>query len=332
MNKEMSQKKILVVKNDHIGDMILTTGVFRELKKAFSDSRLVVVSSKVNKVMVEENPYVDRIIVADHGKKFVKNWRNYFKVRKEIAKEKFDVSIDLRGDFLNIFFLMFLSNAGRRIGFYKSFWSKMFLNFGKKKNPSEHIIQNMFDLICEGLGINVKNISPEIFVNERDKKELKDFIEKNKLRKFICICPDASHPKRLLPLKTFDEVIKKIKGKYPSYKILIPGVSERVDWLAEKNKETIPIKFANLKMLYLLFQKAGVVLSLDTGTTPLSWAGDSNLINILLKFSLPWKEYLKPLSKNAVVVWEKDKPIESGEIIKEIDKFLGVRSNGDGFI
>ncbi len=318
----MKPKKILVIKNDHIGDMILTTGVFRELKKEYPKAKITVVASNANKSMLESNPYINEVIVVDHGKKFLKNWKNYSSLKKRIRDEKYDVAIDLRGDFLNIFFLMYLTGIKKRLGFYKSNWSKMLLNFGKKRDIEKHEIKNMFEVVNEGLGIKRKNIKPEIFVSEKDKKELVEYIAKNKLDKFVCVCPDASHPLRLLPLEEFDKIIKYIKENYPQYKILVIGVSDRVDKLVQDNPGTISLKFANLKMLYLLFQKSAVVFSLDTGTTPLSWAGNSNLINILLKFSVPYREHLKPLGKNAIVVWEKDEPLKAEDIIKELPRFL----------
>jgi heptosyltransferase II len=318
----MKPKKILIIRNDHIGDMILTTGIFRELKKEFPNSELTVIVSKANRSMIENNLNVDEILVADHGKKLLKNWKGYPKLWKKIKNKNFDIGIDLRGDFLNIFFLMFLTRVRKRIGLHKGRLSKLFLDYGRIRDIKKHEIQNMFDVVNEGLGINLKNLKPEIFVSNSDRKDLSELIKKNKLKKFICVCPDASHPLRLLPLEEFDKIIKYVRKKYPEYKIIIPGVSERVDFLVKKNPGAISLKFANLKMLYLLFQKAGVVLSLDTGTTPLSWAGDSNLINILLKLSVRTLDHLKPLSKNAVVVWEKDKPLKAEDIMPEVDKFL----------
>jgi len=56
-------KSVLFFRYDRIGDMVITTPVFREFKNAYPNAKLIVLASEVNKCILENNPYVDEVIV-----------------------------------------------------------------------------------------------------------------------------------------------------------------------------------------------------------------------------------------------------------------------------
>ena len=53
--------KVLMLRYDRIGDMIITTPVFRELKRAYPDIELNVLASSINYEIIKNNPYIDNI-------------------------------------------------------------------------------------------------------------------------------------------------------------------------------------------------------------------------------------------------------------------------------
>ena len=54
-------KKILFFRYDRIGDMIVTTPVFRELKLANPNVHITVLASNANKDVLTNNPYIDSV-------------------------------------------------------------------------------------------------------------------------------------------------------------------------------------------------------------------------------------------------------------------------------
>ena len=56
-------KNILFLRYDRIGDMIITTAVFREFKLVFPHCNISVLASKANKGVLVNNPYIDKIII-----------------------------------------------------------------------------------------------------------------------------------------------------------------------------------------------------------------------------------------------------------------------------
>ena len=57
-------KSVLILKYDRIGDMILSTPIFRELKTAYPDISISVLASKENRDVIKNNPFKSSIFSA----------------------------------------------------------------------------------------------------------------------------------------------------------------------------------------------------------------------------------------------------------------------------
>lgn len=318
----MHPKKIVVVRNDHIGDLILSSCVFRELKTAYPKAKITAVVSDSNRPLIEKNKYIKEIVVMKYGKSFFKKFHKNLPLLLKLRKEKFDLGIDLRGDIVNSFILFFIG-AKYKIGLYIGFLSNIFLDFLWRRDSSKHESVNMMEMINNALNLNIKNNLPLIETDKNDKKELDEFILKNKLNRFICISPEANQPFMQWPLEEFDKVIKFLMKEHKDHKIILTGVDDiKLDWLSKRNPGIINLRRANLRMVYLLFKKSDLVLGLDTGTTHLAWAGGSKLIAVLMPISERVLEHTKPLGKNSRWVTGNGKTVKADKVIEEIKKVL----------
>lgn len=61
----MKQKRILIVRQDRIGDAVLSTPIPREIKKKWPDSFIAVLVRDYTKDIFLNNPYVDKKIIFD---------------------------------------------------------------------------------------------------------------------------------------------------------------------------------------------------------------------------------------------------------------------------
>jgi len=82
-------KNVLFFRYDRIGDMVITTPVFRELKLACPNIKITVLASKINKEVLNNNPYVDHII-TNHKNFFFSDLPSLLKLRQQ----KFDVCVE----------------------------------------------------------------------------------------------------------------------------------------------------------------------------------------------------------------------------------------------
>ena len=323
INKE-SIKNILLIKNDHIGDIILSSNVFREIRNNFPQSKITLIASPENKALVEKNKNIDEVIELKYSPRKFKEFMSYLKISKKIRKEGYDLGIDLRGGFFNIFLLLFLGRVKKRIGFYHQKIGKIFLDYGEEKTHwdkfKRHCTMARLDLINRALGLNSTNNWPEIATDEEDQKLLEELIEKNKLKRFICIVPDAREDKQW-PLEKFDEFIKKFEKKYPEKQIVILGADEeQINFLVKRNPKSIPLIKENLRVLYLLFQKSDLVIAHDGGPVHISWVGKSRTLDLIEK-RLPLK-WIQPLGENSRYIYAELSKLEVDEVMKLSEEIL----------
>ena len=74
-------KNILVIRLDRIGDMVMTTPIFRALKEKWPDVQITVLTNPVSKKVVINNPFIDCILVYDKENKNKSLCRRLFFLR-----------------------------------------------------------------------------------------------------------------------------------------------------------------------------------------------------------------------------------------------------------
>ncbi|MCX7724412.1 MAG: glycosyltransferase family 9 protein [Thermodesulfovibrio sp.] len=166
-------KKILVIKLRHIGDVLLTTAVFKALKQNFPESFVAALVNKGTEAVIERNPYLDEIITYDRQIKKLPFYKKYWEEIKFLMKVKnmsFDTTIDLTGGD-RAALISYLSGAKKRVGIKaKGFLGKKYLYTELFEiDISKHILLQNLEVL-ERIGI--KTDKPEVFLNvtEDEKK------------------------------------------------------------------------------------------------------------------------------------------------------------------
>jgi len=297
-HKIKNPKNFLFIRNDHIGDMVLSLQIFREVKKFFPQSKITVLASPLNKTLIEKDKYVDNIIEIDlfWRRKSIKSFLDYLKVLKKIKNQKFDVGIDLRRSRLNIFFFLFIPKIKSRISFYNVNGGRAFLThpiFYKKRS---HALKENIELL-KPLGVKMKNYIPHIMTDAQDKKDVNKFLAKHNLKKYIVICPGATTKSRKWPEKKFKKIIESFHKKYPKYKIIIASGPEDKDLIGRFciNNNCVPLIGFNLRKLVLILKKAKLAIANDGGVRTIASASGTNLIALAgpvnLKVHLPFNRF-----------------------------------------
>lgn len=115
-------RKILVMRLDHIGDVVSSTAVLEPLKKKFPDSRVDFLAPSSMGDILKENPFIDNLLEFNPGwfdeKKpsFIEQTRNIRNLAALIKNHNYDLAIDLRGDCRHII-AMFLAGVKNRISY-----------------------------------------------------------------------------------------------------------------------------------------------------------------------------------------------------------------------
>ncbi len=100
-------KKILVLRNDRLGDLILSLPAISALKDSYSQAHLGILIQDYTRDVLWNNPAVDEIII-DNG-------QNIFELAHKIREKNFDMAVILYPNWRNGW-LCWLSNIPYRIG------------------------------------------------------------------------------------------------------------------------------------------------------------------------------------------------------------------------
>ncbi len=107
---DLRDKKILLVRNDNIGDAVLSTPVLQAIKEQFPTCFVGVLCAGYSKEAFLDSPYIDKLFVYEKAKHHpniprVVSWWRQFWVMMAVRAEKFDYAVGLRSSFSR-------SNAG----------------------------------------------------------------------------------------------------------------------------------------------------------------------------------------------------------------------------
>jgi heptosyltransferase-2 len=118
-------EKVLIVRLDEIGDVVMTTPFLRELRRNLPDAWITLVVKPAVYNLVERCPYVNEVLVYDWNTKhrllkpLQRHWRALQLAWKHLWKRRFDLAILPRWDVDSYHgsFVLYFSGAPWRVGY-----------------------------------------------------------------------------------------------------------------------------------------------------------------------------------------------------------------------
>lgn len=219
-------ENILVIQTAFIGDLILTTGLFQEIKKVYPNSRVTVIINSGTESILENNPYIDSILPFD--KKKVKKDLWYFgSFIKNIRKQKFTICISFHFSHRSSI-LSFLSGAKIRIGYKQSGFS--FFHTKKIDRPilGKHEVQKLYSLLSAVELEDPKKLRPCIYITENESSSFSKRLSNYNLKKqeYIVIAPSSIWETKRMPSQKFVELITLILSNTNLVVILVGSKSD----------------------------------------------------------------------------------------------------------
>jgi lipopolysaccharide heptosyltransferase II len=272
------KEKILVVRTDRIGDVILSTPVLEAIKSSYPKSHVTMMVSPYTKNVVKNNPHLDDVIIDDY-ENIHRGIGGFFRLIKKVRGEKFDVGVLLHPT-LRLAILFFLSGIKYRIGagyrLYQIFFNRKIYQH-RKKNLKHESDYNM-DMLMP-LSIKSQGILPKVYLAD-DEEIFADQISKDfdigDKDIIVAIHPGSGNSSLNLSIKRFaqaaDSLIEDMKAK-----VIITG-TEQEKGLAHlmgsqmQNKPINLVGKTNLRELASLLRKVDVLISNSTGPMHLSSA------------------------------------------------------------
>jgi lipopolysaccharide heptosyltransferase II len=157
-------RKILFIRTDRIGDMVLSTPAFKAIKTAFPDAVLTVLASRTNYSLIQSDPHVDEILIHDSSA----GLRETARMVRRLRFRRFDAVIDPMTSYdAKTAFLSYLSQAETRIGFAGYGREVFFSAPVQQPEPKPGIVDLHLALLAR-LGIHCSGIEPELFLREEE--------------------------------------------------------------------------------------------------------------------------------------------------------------------
>lgn len=239
-------KKVLIIRQGAIGDVVHTTEVFRSIKRFNKDIEIHYLTTKIPAQLLQYDEDVDRILLIEK-----KDYKSIFEFSKTLKKEKYDLIINLQPS-IKFKLLSLLSNPKKVVTYKKTF--------------KEHAVENFFNTAQKAF--KTLSLSNELVINiPKDLiDKVKPFINQEKITIAINTQTGPVRCGRKWEMKNFEQLIEQLKQTF-DYQILIIGSkedSEKVRHLENFGAEILAGKLSLPETACLLSQ-CDVVVSGDTG-------------------------------------------------------------------
>lgn len=155
------QRRILIVRTDRVGDVVMITPLLRELRKTFPDSFISALTNPNSADILLNNPHVNLIITDDLKKD------TFFKTVKILRKQKFTDGLLIMPT-ERAAYQMFLAGVKNRIGVGRKIYEVITFMKSVSRNkyiPLRHEADYCMDL-GRKIGVVTDNLTPEIFVTD----------------------------------------------------------------------------------------------------------------------------------------------------------------------
>lgn len=281
-----NQRRILVVRNDKVGDLIIATPALKALRESFPDAFISAWVSIYAKDVLSNNPYVDKVIVEDENGKH-KGLRGLLLLVEEIKKERFDTAVVIFPFFRNAL-AVFLARIPIRISTGFRWYQFLFnrLTYLRRSKALRHEIDYAIELVEMAGAKPIKGL-PELYPSKDDYNYAEDFFSKNGIRKdnniIIGINPGSGLSARKWPEKCYIELSKRLIEKIGADIIIFWGPGEKA--MAEEmaraiGKGSVIASETNILQLAAFISNCSLFITNNTGPMHIAAATDTPMIAI----------------------------------------------------
>ena len=277
--KDNSIKSILFLRYDgKIGDMIVNSLMFREIKKVYPDIRIGVIARGAAIDIIKDNPNVDKIY------KYYKDRKKIKDLALKIKEEKYDLLIDF-SEMLRVNQMMLINLCGARIniGLDRKDWELFDLSIesGKDFKWTEHITKRYLAYLIK-LGLKKENIDISYDIYLEDEKKYEAFFNEIKESKKLILNPYGASKHKSFNIETLENIITYLKDKDIAIILVYFGDKyKELEFLEKKYKYVyIPKKIESILDTAILIKKSDYVISPDTSIVHIASAFNKKMITV----------------------------------------------------
>lgn len=233
------QTEILIIHDCGVGDFIMSTPAFREIRRIYSNAKISIILNKIGKQLAENCPYFDVVYTNEHPTdthSFIQHYEwNMDLAHKYLLPHHYDIAF-LFSYHSNSVLLSYMSGARRRIsslagsGVWGVLSPKIATKFAEYLpiyNTINHDVDKFLSVLDSFEGVRIKDRNIECWCSYEDEVYAHDILYEMKLSseyKFFALGIGGSVKRKLWPVEKYKELISKLLAyEKKAYFIVIGG-------------------------------------------------------------------------------------------------------------
>lgn len=257
--------RVLFLRHDRIGDMIVTTGVLRAIAESHQTIELDVLASPANAPILSTANWVHEVVVFDK-----KRLGGYLRTMRALRRAHYDVVVDcmVTAPSLTTLLLMLASGARHRIGIAgRGLESVLTIPVAPLPDSGAHLIEQLARLATPfGVSPSGEALRPEIALTAAERADAEARWQRPHGAPRLLVNVSSGTPHRRWPEERFGEVADAVRSGWPDAELLVigsPDERERAGRIAARAGATyVPTR--GVREALALVATADVVFSPDT--------------------------------------------------------------------
>ncbi len=326
-------RSVLILRQDKIGDMVVTLPTIHTLKHYRRDIKIGVLASAVNHRIIEHDATVERVHI------WRKSLGEIIKTVRSIRKCNYDVVIDLMTgtSVTSLVIAMMCAPRAYRIGIAKESFRKYYDHYTLEKMNHAHKlhITEMFRATLEPLGIRlvdgVEECKVALSKEQRERgRQLLEQIRNPQYDALIMLNVSAGKLDRTLSFDKFIRLVGELSRQYPNLQFLIsyaPNEQRLARTALEAGGENVTLLPSGVSIMELiaLMGHLQAVISVDTSICHIAANLNVPLLAMYNGNNFNFSRWY-PYSKRVWIVrspdWKSVDGITYEQLAKAVDGFI----------
>ncbi len=268
-------RRILVIRPDRIGDVVLTTPLVRSLRQSFPESFIAMMVHPSNLPLLEGNPHINELLTDDPSGANAGR-RGFWQQVGRLRRLSFDTGL-MPFPRERHAWMMFLAGISIRIGVGHKLYQMLTLTKSVSRHkyiPLRHEADYMLDLGAR-IGASSRTTSPELFLAEKEKAEARGHLSSLGISfrtPLLAVSPFSRSSSPNWRLATYLELIEHLLSKFEVIVNLGPHDAGQRSLFSNVEKKGAIVLQENLRTHIAIVSQCAVLISASTGSMHIAGA------------------------------------------------------------
>lgn len=215
-----ASRRILVIRPDRIGDVVLVTPMLRALRRRFPSAYLAAMIRPYAEAVLDDNPHLDALLLddpegADAGAS------GFFRTLERLRRLRFDTAL-MPLPRSRYAWLCFLAGIHTRIATGRKLYNRLtFTRSIRRRNGDtpRHEADYCLDLV-RAIGVDPAGLQTETFLRDEERHQAAEFLGPGR---FVGIHPGSGHSAPNWPATLYGELARSVLDTFPDVRLVLTG-------------------------------------------------------------------------------------------------------------